>query len=742
MSFVKLWPVEFVRLARAPLTRAAVLLSLLCPVLGYTFFTPAGEATDAALYLANPLLTGSLGMAFLFAALALSACGRERKNGIEPLVAGIASPFSLYFAKVASLLAAAVLTAAAVAVLYLPPTALLLGERFQIAEYLTFAGVFLLPMPMIAVLFGAGLYQLLRRFDLGFLLFAAFMILMVVFWSRGSYLGLWMDLGSTGVSDTLGNASIYRMAGYGRILWLLLAAAFWALSALFTRVYGKNGWRSLLLNLRRAYLPLAAGIMAGAGAVMAVFQPYMDHEQPLSLDESGAISTGGGMSVYMGEEAETVSLPVSSAELDLHFDTGAGTLRGTVRYRMTVPEAGSYTLEVATGCEVESVTVGGEPVPFTDLKNDYFVLMKDIVAQLPAGELEVEIAYRYHPQVAAGSEILSLYHEITPEYICLGGASLAPRVADSAEAEGCRYRAAVSLPADLELISSGETAEKLEDDGDTARWSVEGEGYSVSLFAGDYVRMQIPDTAFPVYFCYSQAYEEEFAGMDLKNLLSAVVNYCTAQYGALPYTEDYPLLIVMTSAHMMGGGASGNLSYMGETFFTSGNLQNPDKGATAAEVIAHEIIHQWWGIGQVVADPENSDWSSEALTCYATYRLMETLYGEEYAKKNYVEVWEAKYSQMRENFYIRNPQYLEMLPETQRASLDAMVFDANTYAKGPLQVLKAEERIGREALDEALRGLFTGGGTEMPPYITWQDFLDACGLTEADLSLEGGAQNG
>ena len=32
MSLVKLWPVEFVRLARAPLTRAAVLLSLLCPV--------------------------------------------------------------------------------------------------------------------------------------------------------------------------------------------------------------------------------------------------------------------------------------------------------------------------------------------------------------------------------------------------------------------------------------------------------------------------------------------------------------------------------------------------------------------------------------------------------------------------------------------------------------------------------------------------------------------------------------
>ena len=61
-----------------------------------------------------------------------------------------------------------------------------------------------------------------------------------------------------------------------------------------------------------------------------------------------------------------------------------------------------------------------------------------------------------------------------------------------------------------------------------------------------------------------------------------------------------------------------------------------NEASVPAEVIAHEIIHQWWGIGQVVADPENSDWSSEALTCYATYRLMETLDGEEYAKKNYV----------------------------------------------------------------------------------------------------------
>ncbi|MFQ9410573.1 MAG: hypothetical protein ACLR1T_05405 [Evtepia gabavorous] len=55
--------------------------------------------------------------------------------------------------------------------------------------------------------------------------------------------------------------------------------------------------------------------------------------------------------------------------------------------------------------------------------------------------------------------------------------------------------------------------------------------------------------------------------MGIERLLTDTVSYCTAHYGALPYTEEYPLNIVMTSAHMMGGGAADNLSYMGELFF-------------------------------------------------------------------------------------------------------------------------------------------------------------------------------
>ena len=98
---------------------------------------------------------------------------------------------------------------------------------------------------------------------------------------------------------------------------------------------------------------------------------------------------------------------------------------------------------------------------------------------------------------------------------------------------------------------------------------------------------------------------------------------------------------------------------------------------------------------------------------------------------------------MKENFYLRNPQYLKNLSDSQQTRINQMIFDTNVYAKAPLQILKAEKLVGgEEKMDKILRDLFQNGGTQMPPYLTWQDFLDACGLKQEDLGLEEGEKNG
>ena len=54
----------------------------------------------------------------------------------------------------------------------------------------------------------------------------------------------------------------------------------------------------------------------------------------------------------------------------------------------------------------------------------------------------------------------------------------------------------------------------------------------------------------------------------------------------------------------------------------------------------------------------------------------------------------------------------------------------------PLKILKAEQLVGgEETMDRILNGLFNRELDPAYPYLTYQEFLDACGLTEEELNL-------
>ena len=135
------------------------------------------------------------------------------------------------------------------------------------------------------------------------------------------------------------------------------------------------------------------------------------------------------------------------------------------------------------------------------------------------------------------------------------------------------------------------------------------------------------------------------------------------------------------------------------------------------------------------ADP-NSPWSAEGLTCYTTYRIAKQLYGEDYAQTHYVEPWQQAVDDYYLNFYVRHPEYLERLPEAQRLQISNSLSQMRQYCEMPLKILKAEELVGGEAAkDRILHALFNRELDPMYPYLTYQEFLDACGLTEEALDL-------
>ena len=76
------------------------------------------------------------------------------------------------------------------------------------------------------------------------------------------------------------------------------------------------------------------------------------------------------------------------------------------------------------------------------------------------------------------------------------------------------------------------------------------------------------------------------------------------------------------------------------------------------------------------------------------------------------------------------------LPEEERLTISNSLSQVRRYCEMPLKLLKAEALVGgEEAMDRILRGLFNRELDPMYPYLTYQDFLNACGLTEEDLNL-------
>ena len=86
---------------------------------------------------------------------------------------------------------------------------------------------------------------------------------------------------------------------------------------------------------------------------------------------------------------------------------------------------------------------------------------------------------------------------------------------------------------------------------------------------------------------------------------------------------------------------------------------------------------------------------------------------------------------------MRHPEYLDALPASYQADIANSLSGMRRYSEMPLKILKAEQLVGGEAqMDQILNTLFNREIDWNYPYLTYQEFLDACGLTEEDLNLD------
>ena len=727
MKTLKLFPLELGRLLQSRLTWLIVLLTVLSPAAGLVLYRPATATTMLSLYLANPAMAGGVMGGVLFGALTVYELDRVSRSRADVLMDAAVSPLTMALTRLLALLAAAVGTLALTMLVWLPVSAGLIGSVFSGVDYALAYGLLMgLALPLSILAAGAA-YQFTRRADLSLVLFAAFAALSLTVWADDWQL-CWLNPCVWALSDDFSNFRVFRSVAWMRLTWLAALAGVWTVSYLCVRQYGKGLFGSLARGVRRAYRPaIALALLACSGTAYAA-QPFIDHSNPdLTV-----------MSFYEIPYAEGVTFVSRSAQV--FPDTAAGTVTGRASYwfENTSGQEQSISFGVNPGYTISNVQVGGADVPFTvSGYQEYNEARLEVT--IPAEE-QVELTMEYSGFPQESLPTMQGGKELSDDYLCLENSALSPRVMNVLPGEN-GYPAAIeiTLPASMTAVPFGSSEAEVvsENDDSTRTWRYEDNGAGGILYAGDYVREDIEAGGMTIQFYYGRKHQAVMEAAGAVDAVKAVVDYCTEHYGKLSFGSGETLKLIQS--RVAGGGyATDGASLLDEADFTANNLGDAAKGGGAGEVMIHELVHQWWGLGNMFDTSDStSPWSAEGLTVYTTYRIVKELYGEAYAQEHYVDQWQQAVDDYYLDFYVRCPEYLEGLPESVRLNISNSLSGMRQYCEMPLKILKAEQLVGgEEAMDQILNSLFNRELDPMYPYLTYQEFLDACGLTEEDLSLD------
>lgn len=423
-------------------------------------------------------------------------------------------------------------------------------------------------------------------------------------------------------------------------------------------------------------------------------------------------------------------------------DISDGTVRGKASYSFenSSRQEQRVAFGVTPGYTISNVQANSEAVPFS--VGDYQEFNEALLeVTLPAkAQIELTMEYSGFPRENRNLSSGQGNAEISGTYLQLENATLSPRLLNVLPDENIYpTKMEITLPASMVAIPFGSSRAEVaaEHENGTKTWRWDDIGTGGILYAGDYIRENIQAGGMNIEFYYGRKHQEIMEQVNAADAVRDVVEYCTAHYGKLSFSNGETLKLIQS--RIAGGGyAADGASLLDEADFTIASLRDTSKGSVPGETFIHELVHQWWGLGNMFDIPElDSPWSAEGLTVYTTYRIVKELYGEEYAQTHYIDQWKQEVDDYYLNFYVRHPKYLDMLPEGERLRISNSLSGMRQYSEMPLKLLKAEQLVGgEEAMDQVLRDLFNREIDPMYPYLTYDEFLSACALTEEDLNLE------
>ncbi len=265
------------------------------------------------------------------------------------------------------------------------------------------------------------------------------------------------------------------------------------------------------------------------------------------------------------------------------------------------------------------------------------------------------------------------------------------------------YNARVKAPKEMLVLMSAENPTERSTDGS---YSFEMKqavpAYLMALSAGDLVFEPIGERT-GVYAEPSMIEKAAYEFAEMEDMLIAAERL----YG--PYAWERYDLIVLPPSFPFGGMENPRLTFATPTIIAG------DRSLTA--LVAHELAHSW--SGNLVTNANWDDfWLNEGFTVYFERRIMESLYGEEYA--DMLEV--LGYQDLSHTL-----EDLKSKPEDTKLKLSLEGRDPDdgmtdiAYEKGYFFLRHLENLVGRERFDAFLKTYFKTNAFDV---MTTEEFIE------------------
>ena len=381
--------------------------------------------------------------------------------------------------------------------------------------------------------------------------------------------------------------------------------------------------------------------------------------------------------------------------LDLVVDFDRRELTGTATWQLANPGAGAeivFDVRDLAITAVETVNGAGAKAPTAyTLGPADPVLGQALRVRLAPGSAAVRVAYRTAPAAAALQWLAPAQTAGTQPFLFTQSQAILARTwLPCQDSPGIRftYEATVCVPPHLLALMSAENPGRLAADGRYRFHMAQPiPAYLMALAVGDLAFAPLSDrTGIYAEPATLAGAVHEFA--DLERMVAAAEDL----YG--PYRWQRYDLLVLPPSFPFGGMENPRLTFVTPTILSG------DRSLTS--LVAHELAHSWSG-NLVTNATWNDFWLNEGFTVYFERRIMEHLYGGDYAAMLHV-LGRAALLETIEEIGPGSPDTHLRLHLAGRDPDEGLTEIA--YEKGCALLLTLEALVGRTRLDAFIKEYF------------------------------------